>query len=117
MHPHLYANANKACGIEANANKCQKVACSVCSSHKRPSKHSTDYSLAARMNVHSHQAVFTSEREQNANAACENDANVRCRHIPEVRQTAFGCAMNVRQTAECYLPNVGTSKEIRIRYV
>ncbi len=27
--PHLCANANKACGPEANANECQKVACSV----------------------------------------------------------------------------------------
>ncbi len=27
--PHLYANANKACGTEANANECQKVACSA----------------------------------------------------------------------------------------
>ncbi len=27
--PHLYANANKACAAEANANKCQKVACSA----------------------------------------------------------------------------------------
>ncbi len=26
-HPHLYTNANKACGTEANANECQKVAC------------------------------------------------------------------------------------------
>ncbi len=56
-----------------------------------------------------YKAAFTSEREQNANAACENDANVRC------RQTAFGCVMNVRRTAECYPPNVGTSKEIRKR--
>ncbi len=62
-------------------------------------------------------AVFTSEREQNANIAGENDANVRCRRIPEARQTAFGFAMNVRWTAECYPPNVGTSKEICIRYV
>ncbi len=66
-----------------------------------------------------YKAAFTSEREQNANAnaACENDANVRCRRIPEARQTAFGCAINVRRTAECYPLNVGTSKEIRIRYV
>ncbi len=28
-HPHLYAGANKACETEANANKCQKVACSA----------------------------------------------------------------------------------------
>ncbi len=28
-HPHLYANANKACGTEANAKECQKVACSA----------------------------------------------------------------------------------------
>ncbi len=27
--PHLYANANKACGTEVNVNECQKVACSV----------------------------------------------------------------------------------------
>ncbi len=27
--PHLYANANKACRTEANANECQKVACSA----------------------------------------------------------------------------------------
>ncbi len=25
--PHLYANANGACGTEANPNKCQKVVC------------------------------------------------------------------------------------------
>ncbi len=37
--------------------------------------------------------------------------------FPEARQTAFGCAMNVQQTAECYPPNVGTSKEIRIQHV
>ncbi len=52
--PHLYANANKACEPEVNANECQKVACSAfvtqaneqaCSSH----------SLAARMNVPPHQ--------------------------------------------------------------
>ncbi len=29
VRPHLYANANKACGTEANANDCQKVACSA----------------------------------------------------------------------------------------
>ncbi len=29
VHSHLYANANTACGTEANANKCQKVACSA----------------------------------------------------------------------------------------
>ncbi len=28
-HPHLYANANKACGTKANANECQKVAYSA----------------------------------------------------------------------------------------
>ncbi len=27
--PHLYANTNAACGTEANANECQKVACSA----------------------------------------------------------------------------------------
>ncbi len=27
--PHLYTKANKACGTEANANECQKVACSA----------------------------------------------------------------------------------------
>ncbi len=70
--------------------------------------------------VYNHRkAAFTSECEQNANAnaACENDANVRCRRIPEARQTAFGCAMNVRQTAECYPSTVGTSKKIRVQYV
>ncbi len=29
MHPRLYANTNKACGIETNANECQRVACSA----------------------------------------------------------------------------------------
>ncbi len=28
-HPHPYANANKACRTEVNANECQKVACSA----------------------------------------------------------------------------------------
>ncbi len=46
--PHLYANANKACGTEANANKCQKVACSAFAT---PSKRSAGYSLAARMGL------------------------------------------------------------------
>ncbi len=68
----------------------------------------------ASFKLRNYKAAFTSEREQNANAACENDANVRCRRIPEAKQTAFGCAMNVRRTAECYPPNVGTSKAIRI---
>ncbi len=63
-------------------------------------------------------AGFTSEREQNTNAAFKNDANVWCRHVTEVRQTAFGCATNVQQTAEwCYSSTVGTSKGIRIQYV
>ncbi len=62
-------------------------------------------------------AAFTSEREQNANAACENDANIRCRHIPEARQTAFGCVTNVWRTAKCYPSTVSTSKGIRIQYV
>ncbi len=29
VRPHLYVNVNKACEIEANANECQKVACSA----------------------------------------------------------------------------------------
>ncbi len=29
VHPHLYANAKKACGTEVNRNECQKVACSA----------------------------------------------------------------------------------------
>ncbi len=66
-----------------------------------------------------HKTVFISEGEQNANAnaAFENNANVRCRRIPEARQTAFGCVTNVRQTAECYPSTVGTSKGIRVQYV
>ncbi len=64
-----------------------------------------------------HKAAFTSEREQNANAACENDVNVRCRRIPEVRQIAFGCVTNVRQTAECCPSTVGTSKGICLQYI
>ncbi len=60
-------------------------------------------------------AEFTSEREQNA--ACENDANVRCRRVPEARQTAFGYVTNVRRTAECYPSTVGTLKGIRVQYV
>ncbi len=60
---------------------------------------------------------FTLEREQNANAAFENDANVWCWCVTEARQTAFGCATNVRQTAECYSSTVGTSKGIRIQYL
>ncbi len=67
--------------------------------------------------LHTREAAFTSEREQNANAAFENDANVRCRRISEARQTAFGCVTNVRRTAECYPSTVGTSKGIRIQYV
>ncbi len=39
---------------------------------------------------------------RNTDAACENDANVRCRRIPEARQTAFGCATNIWGTAEWY---------------
>ncbi len=62
-------------------------------------------------------AAFTSEHEQNANAACENDANVWCRCIPEARQTAFGFVTNVRRTAKCYPSTVGTSKGIRVQYV
>ncbi len=62
-------------------------------------------------------AAFTLEREQNANAACENDANVRCRRIPEARQTAFGCVTNVRRTAKYYPPTAGTSKGICVQYV
>ncbi len=55
-------------------------------------------------------AGFTSEHKQNANAAFENDVNVRCRHVTEVRQTAFGCATNVWRTVECYQSTVGKSK-------
>ncbi len=40
------------------------------------------------MTTINNKAAFTSECEQNANAACKNDANVRCRRIPEARQTA-----------------------------
>ncbi len=38
------------------------------------------------------------EREQNANAAFENDVNVRCRCVTEARQTAFGCVTNIQRT-------------------
>ncbi len=64
-------------------------------------------------------AAFTSERKQNANAnaAFKNDANIRCRRIPEAKQTAFSCVTNVRRTAECYPSTVGTSKGIRVQYV
>ncbi len=54
---------------------------------------------------------------RNANAACENDANVQCRRVTEARQTAFGCVTNVRRTAECYPSTVGTSNGIRVQYV
>ncbi len=63
-----------------------------------------------------HKAGFTSECEQNTNAAFENDANDRCRCV-ETKQTAFGCATNVRRTAECYSSTVSTSKGIRIQCV
>ncbi len=46
------------------------------------------------------QAEFTPENEWNANAACENEAIVQRRRVTEARQTAFGCAKNVPQTAE-----------------
>ncbi len=41
-------------------------------------------------------AGFISECEQNENAACENDGNIRCRLVTQVRQTAFGYAANIR---------------------
>ncbi len=62
-------------------------------------------------------AGFTSEREQYANEACKNEAIVDYRHVSEVRQTAFGYAMNVWRTAECYPSIVGTLKGNRIQYV
>ncbi len=37
--------------------------------------------------------------------------------LPKRRQTTFGCATNVRWTAECYPSTVGTSKGIHIQYV
>ncbi len=54
---------------------------------------------------------------RNANAAFQNDANFQCRRVTEVRQTAFGCATNIRQIAECYPPTVGTAKGICIQCV
>ncbi len=60
-------------------------------------------------------AAFTSEREQIATS--ENDAHVRCRRIPQERQTAFSCVTNIRQTAKYYPSTVGTSKGIRVQYV
>ncbi len=60
---------------------------------------------------------FTSECEQNANAACENEAIVYCRRVAEMRQTAFGCGVNVWRTVKHYPLNVATSKGIRIHYV
>ncbi len=42
---------------------------------------------------------------------------VQYRRITEGRQTAFGCATNVRQTAKCYPSTVSTSKGIHIQYV
>ncbi len=53
----------------------------------------------------------------NMNAACENEAIVQCRCVTEARQTAFGCATNVPQTAKCYPLTVGTSKGICIQYI
>ncbi len=54
---------------------------------------------------------------QNTIVAFENDANIRCKRVTEARQTAFGCATNVRRTAECYPLTVSTSKGIRVQYV
>ncbi len=51
------------------------------------------------------------------NAACENEAIVQGKRVTEARQTAFGCATNVRQTVECYPSTISTSKEIRIQYI
>ncbi len=62
-------------------------------------------------------AGFTSECEQNTNAACENKVIVWCRCVTEARQAVFGCATNVWQTAKHYLSTVGTSKGICIQYV
>ncbi len=40
-----------------------------------------------------------------------------CRRVTKARQTAFGCATNVWQTAERYPLTVGTSKGIHIQYI
>ncbi len=64
-----------------------------------------------------YKARFTWECKQDANTTFENDANVRCKRVTEVRQTAFGCAMNVWRTAKCHMSTVGTSKGIRMQYV
>ncbi len=49
--------------------------------------------------------------------ACENEAIVYCRPVSEARQTAFGCATNIWQTAKHYPLTISTSKGIRIQYV
>ncbi len=57
--------------------------------------HKTTY-ISKKNQNESYKAGFTSECEQNPNAAFENYANVRYRRVIEARQTAFGCATNVR---------------------
>ncbi len=64
--------------------------------------------------VTSSKAGFTLECEGNANAAFENDVNVRYRRVTEVMQTAFSYVMNVQGADECNPSTVGMSKRIRI---
>ncbi len=82
-HPHLYANANKACGTEANANKCQKDACSA---------------FAAQVNKQAFCWLFV---------GCPNECtstsvwwwtyfSLKYR----LRQKAFACSLNIRRISE-----------------
>ncbi len=78
--PHLYMNAKKACRTKANA----KTLLVQCLPHKRLSKHSAGHSLAAWMNVHSHQ--FDCERI----FLWSTDS----------RRIAFACLPNTRHISE-----------------
>ncbi len=60
---------------------------------------------------------FTSKRKQNANAACENEANIWWWHVTKARQTALICKTDVQRTVEWYASTVGTSKRICIQYI
>ncbi len=55
--------------------------------------------MSERLNEYftmNYKAGSTPERKWNADVACENKASVQCRRVTVARQTAFGCAMNVR---------------------
>ncbi len=73
--------------------------------------------LCFAMRAHWRENVIKPGLHRDANATFENDVNVRFRCVTKVRQTAFECAINIGQTAECYPSTVGTSKGICIQYV